>query len=209
MGDLTMKFPKVSVLPLKLHGFRGHIMALPTPLPETERKADYLREIYFFNLAAMDDGYNTYASRTGALQASFKPRQPDVVALHALPGGGSGGAKSQIAIRFADSRGVEYYDLSMKAPPLPKAAVAGGNTIDDEGSHGWLSWLGSSWFSKIGVVGLALIGVVGWNLFKRRDGGDLGEFDEEYLKEIIRRETEKESGKSSGSSSGSFNVDEY
>merc|ERR1712076_148476 len=43
--DLTMKFPKVSVLPLKLHGFRGHVMALPTPLPETERKADYLREI--------------------------------------------------------------------------------------------------------------------------------------------------------------------
>lgn len=210
--DLTMKFPKVSVLPFKLNAFRGHIMALPTPLPDTERKSDYLREIFFFNLAAMDDGYNTYASRTVAFQASFKPRQPDVVALHALPGGGSGGSKSQIAIRYADSRGVEYYDLSMKAPPLPKAATAGGTTVDDEGTPGWLSWLGSSWFSKIGVVGLALIGVVVWNLFKRRDSGGLGEVDEEYLKEIIRRETEKESSKSKGgggSSAGFAGVDEY
>jgi len=101
----------------------------------------------------------------------------------------------------------------MKAPPLPKAAASGGTTIDDEGSQTWLSWLSSSWFSKIGVVGLALIGVIVWNLCKRRDVGSLGEFDEEYLKEIIRRETEKDAGKGGGSSGGGGlgmnNVEEY
>merc|ERR1712113_568951 len=52
--DLTLKFPHVSTLPFKLQGFRGHIMALPTPLETTQRKADYMREIFFFNLAALD-----------------------------------------------------------------------------------------------------------------------------------------------------------
>lgn len=202
--DLTLKFPHVSALPFKLHGFRGHIMALPTPLDNTERKADYLREIFFFNLAAMDAGYGTGPSKTVALQVSFKPRQPDVLALFASPGGSGDRSKSQVALRFADERGVELYELSLKQPPAPKA-VSGEE--GGEASSGWGgNWL--NWFPKIGVFGIALIGVVIWNVRKvtnqRGSGGSGGggggvgggadSFDDEYFKErLAERRMERDS----------------
>jgi len=197
--DLTLKFPHVSALPFKLQGFRGHMMALPTPLENTERKADYMREIFFFNLAAMEAGYGTSASRAVALQASFKPRQPDAFALFGSPSGGGGDrTKSQVALRFADETGVELYELSLKQPPAPKAA--GGEGGEDGGWGG--NWL--NWFPKIGVFGIALIGVVIWNVRKvtsnnARGGGGgssaADSFDDEFFKERLRERRKERDGK--------------
>jgi len=199
--DLTLKFPHVSALPFKLHAFRGHIMALPTPLEETQRKADYLREIYFFNLAAMEAGYGVAPSRTVALQASFKPKQPETLALFVPSGGaaagGDRGGKSQIAIRFADSPGVELYDLSLKQPSTPKAASSGGgggggSTGGGGSDEGWGSWL--NWFPKIGVFGIALVGVVIWNVRKvtgQPRNERIDDFDDDFIKERLRERRER------------------
>merc|ERR1719469_1409738 len=100
--DLTMKFPHVSSIPFKLHAVKGHILGVPTPLPDTPRKADYFREIFFFNLAVMDSGYGLAPSRAVALQASFKPRQPEDIVLTTGAGSSSGSdrTRSHVAIRF-------------------------------------------------------------------------------------------------------------
>lgn len=185
--DLTLKFPHVSALPFKLHGFRGHILGLPTPLNDMERKDEYLREIFFFNVAAMEVGYGTAPSRAVALQASFKPRQPQSLELYAGAGGSGERAKSQIAIRFANSSGVELYDLNLKMPPPPKSAVGGG------GDDGWMSsWL--NWFPKVGVFGVALVGVVIWNVRKvtsSKGSGRMDDFDDEFIKERLRERREQ------------------
>jgi len=193
--DLTLKFPHVSVLPFKLHSFRGHVMALPTPLEDNEKKDQYLREIFFFNIAAMENGYGSTPSRAITMQASFKPKQPEQLALIGSPGSGQGGggdkSKSQIAIRFKGEPGVEIYDLTLRTPPPPKAAV------DAEGGGGGDGWDLASilgWFPKVGVFGVALIGVVIWNVRKvsggsSGGGGDAGlpdDFDEELFKEKLR-----------------------
>merc|ERR1712096_329649 len=52
--DLTLKFPHVSTVPFKLQVFRGQVMAVPTSLEDTDQKFEYLRELYFFSLAAME-----------------------------------------------------------------------------------------------------------------------------------------------------------
>lgn len=220
--DLTLKFPHVSALPFKLHGFRGHIMALPTPLENMARKAEYLREIYFFNLAAMDAGYGIAPSRTVALQASFKPRQPETLTLLGGTSSGSGDrSKSQVALRFADSQGVELYDLSLKQPPAPKTISGSGGGGDSDSS--WTStsnWL--NWFPKIGVFGIALIGVVIWNVRKvgasevtdqrSGSGGGMDNFDDDYFKERLKeRRAKKERGEDDGDDAGkgrSENVEE-
>jgi hypothetical protein len=93
--DLTLKFPRVSALPFKLHVFRGHVIGLPTPLENTERKDEYLRELHFFNLAEMDAGYGTTATRVITFQASFKPRKPNQFSIHS-GSGGSGGDRAKV-----------------------------------------------------------------------------------------------------------------
>mmetsp|Transcript_55412 Transcript_55412/g.124841 ORF Transcript_55412/g.124841 Transcript_55412/m.124841 type:complete len:288 (-) Transcript_55412:105-968(-) len=187
--DLTLKFPHVSAIPFRLHGFRGHIMGLPTPMDNTERKSDYLRELFFFNLASMDAGYGIAPSRAVALQVSFKPKQPEHLALYGAPSGSGDRTKSQIAIRFSDVRGVELFDLSLKTPPPPKAVSGGGG--DDSWSGNWLNW-----FPKIGVFGIALIGVVIWNVRKvtnQRKHDRMDDFDDEYFKERLRERRAKKS----------------
>merc|ERR1719343_1378292 len=101
--DLNLKFPHVAAVPFKLQVFRGHIMALTSPPEDLERRDDYPREIYFFNLAHMDNGYGASPSRTVTVQASFKPRQPESLAIM------GDRTKSQIGIRFAGSHGIEFY----------------------------------------------------------------------------------------------------
>lgn len=194
--DLTLKFPHVSPIPFKLHPFKGHVLGLPTPLPETERKSDYLREIYFFNLAAMEAGYGVAPSRTVALQASFKPRQPESLALMAGAAGsgssGSSGGKPRVAIKFEGEAGLELYDLSLKQPPAPKAAAEEGGE-----SSNWMNW-----FPKIGVFGVALVIVVMWNVRKatsQRQGDFKSDFDSDYL-EQLREQRRQQKGGGSGSS---------
>jgi len=199
--DLTLKFPHVSMLPFKLHSFRGHVMALPTPLEDTEKQDEYLREIFFFNMAAMEHGYGSTVSRAITLQASFKPKQPVSLALYGSPSAGAGPpgdkSKSQVAIQFEGQTGVEVYDLTLRTPPPPKAAAAeggGGN------SSGWDMSSMLNWMPKVGVFGVALIGVVIWNIRKVSGGGGGGggggsggsdgglpdDFDEELFKEKLR-----------------------
>eukprot|EP00435_Cladocopium_sp_Y103_P032276 s3077_g8.t1 len=90
--DLALKFPHVSVLPFKLHSFRGHVMAVATPLAEMQKKDEYVREIFFFNMAAMENGYGSAPSRAITLQASFKPKQPETLAMLGQPSAGPAGS---------------------------------------------------------------------------------------------------------------------
>jgi len=208
--DLTLKFPHVSTIPFKLFGFKGHIMGLPTPLPNTPRKADYIREMFFFNLAAMDAGYGTTSSRAVALQVSFQPRQPDALAIVGTSSGGSGdrSKSSQVALRFAGERGVELYDLSLKQPPAPKS-VTGEDSSSSEGGGWGGNWL--NWFPKIGVFGIALIGVVIWNVRKvtSQKGGasSADSFDDEYFKERLREQRKKREDKKAAEAAGGDDFD--
>mmetsp|Transcript_28164 Transcript_28164/g.45275 ORF Transcript_28164/g.45275 Transcript_28164/m.45275 type:complete len:613 (-) Transcript_28164:97-1935(-) len=173
--DLTLKFPRVSALPYKLHVFRGHVIGLPTPLETAPRKDEYLRELLFFNLAEMEAGYGTSATRTVTLQANFKPKRPDSFSL--FSGGGSADrSKVQLSIHFKNETGVGLYELSLKQPPAPKAASSQG-----DGS----SWL--DWFPKVGVFGIAMVGVVIWNVRKMSGGGGPDDFDEDAFKASLKK----------------------
>jgi hypothetical protein len=208
--DLTLKFPHVSPLPFKLHMLRGHVLALPVPFEEADQKAGHLRELFFFNLAAMEAGYGVSPSRAVALQVSFKPKMPEAFALL---GGGSGGGndrggKSQIALRFVDTPGIEIYDVSLRqAPAGAKGGAAGGASSSgggwggDEAASDGNSWL--NWFPKIGVFGVALIGVVLWNVRKatsqrKSGGGKMDDFDDEYFQERLRERRKKKAEKDAG-----------
>lgn len=166
--DLSLKFPRVSSLPFKLHMFRGHVIGLPTPLETTPRKDEYLRELHFFNLAEMDSGYGTAPTRAVTLQASFKPRRPHAFSIYSGAGGGGDRSKVQMTMQFQGEKGVTLYELNLKTPTPPKSA--------QEGS----SWL--DWFPKVGVFGIAMVGVVIWNVRKMSGGGgggggDMDDFD--------------------------------
>eukprot|EP00930_Biecheleria_cincta_P023649 TRINITY_DN17052_c0_g1_i1.p1 TRINITY_DN17052_c0_g1~~TRINITY_DN17052_c0_g1_i1.p1 ORF type:complete len:607 (+),score=114.38 TRINITY_DN17052_c0_g1_i1:114-1934(+) len=195
--DLTLKFPHVSTLPFKLHSFRGHVMALPTPLEGMAKHDEYVREVFFFNMAAMENGYGSSPSRAITLQASFKPKQPESLALFGQPSAGAGPpgekAKSQIAIRFEGQRGVEVFDLTLRTPPPPKAAQAEG-AAGTSGS-GWDTSSLLNWMPKFGVFGIALVGVVIWNIRKVSGGGSSDasaeDFDEELFKEKLRERRAK------------------
>jgi len=210
--DLTLKFPHVSNIPFKLHVLKGHVLGLPVPVEEEDIKANALREIHFFNTAAMDAGYGVTPSRAVTLQVAFKPRQPESFALHGSAGTGQGAGKSQIALRFADEPGIELYELNLKTPPPPKSAGGGGGGGGGGGASSMLgggsggtddAWSWLNWFPKIGVFGIALIGVVIWNVRKvtsqkkesRGGGGGMDDFDDDYLQKLREKKRLRESEK--------------
>jgi len=168
--DLSLKFPHVSSVPFKLQVFRGHVLALPTPLENTERKEDYFRELFFFNLNEIEDGFGSATSNTVTLQANFAPKRPDHFAIYTGQGGGGDRSKVKLAIRYVDSPGIDLFELNLKQPPPPKS---------DDGS----SWL--DWFPKVGVFGIAMIGVVIWNVRKMSGGFD--DMDEDYFRDLTRQ----------------------
>uniref|UniRef100_A0A7S2LEU0 Uncharacterized protein n=1 Tax=Zooxanthella nutricula TaxID=1333877 RepID=A0A7S2LEU0_9DINO len=201
--DLTLKFPHVSTLPFKLHPFRGHIMALPILSPDTVQKAERVRDIFFFNMAAMGAGYGLAPSRVVALQASFQERHPTSFALTATSSAQDRG-KSHIALQFEGTKGVELFELNLKPPQAPKAAGAEGA---GGGGDTWSSVLDS--FPKVGIFGVALVGVVMWNMRKvssqqKRDkGGGLDDFDEELFRERLREHRERKAAEqAAGAPSG-------
>lgn len=199
--DLTLKFPRVSPLPFKLHVFRGHVIGLPVISEDVENKSSYsdlARELYFFNMAAMEAGYGVSPSRAVTLQAIFRPKKPDSYAILGTGTGSGDKAKSHVAIRFEGRPGVELYELSLKPPPAARASSSGGGGSsllggsDDSGS-GWLDW-----FPKIGVFGLALVGVVIWNVRKvtaQQRHESLDDFDDSYFKEKLKERRAKGKGK--------------
>lgn len=163
--DLTSKFPRVSPIPFRLHVVRGHVMGLPSPLEETKRPEEYNRELFFFNLAAMEAGFGDTESRSVTLQASFGSRRLESYSLLSQSGGSSsGGAKMHLVLRFLDSpSSLELYDLTLKTP---SAGSGGGGSSGSGGGDGgdWSSWL--DWIPKVGVFGITLVGVVIWNVRK-------------------------------------------
>lgn len=202
--DLALKFPHVSPFPFKLYSFRGHVVGLPVPPEGTERGDDYLRELHFFNLAAMEAGYGVAPSRVVSLQASFQPKQPESLALMGGSGSGGPGGKSHVAIQFAGTEGVELYELSIRQPTASRADGSNG------GVASWLSWLPDS---KIGIFGVALVCVVIYNVRKvkrkqqqqsrsREDDIDLA-----YL-EKLRAERQQKSAASGAGVSRAPNMDQ-
>jgi len=193
--DLTFKFPHVTAQPFKLQAFRGHVMALTSPLEDDPRMDEHLREIYFFNLAAMEVGFGASPSRTITLQAGFKPKQPEDFVLSAVYVGAQGDrTKSHIGIRFLGMAGIDLFSLSLKPPPAVQAAVS-----SVAGDHEDISWTSSllSWFPKIGIFGVVLIGVILWNLRKAANQPRDDELDEEFFQEQLKKaraaeKTEKE-----------------
>eukprot|EP00401_Gymnodinium_catenatum_P029000 CAMPEP_0117546744 /NCGR_PEP_ID=MMETSP0784-20121206/46763_1 /TAXON_ID=39447 /ORGANISM="" /LENGTH=450 /DNA_ID=CAMNT_0005343621 /DNA_START=1 /DNA_END=1350 /DNA_ORIENTATION=+ len=184
--ELSVKFPHVSIL-------RGHILGLQVA-PDEPGGKEYLREVYFFNMAAMDAGYGASHSRAVTLQASFKPKQPVGFALFGAPSvGASDRSKSQIALRFEDIPGVELFELNLKQPAAAKGKSGGaggafGATSGFGGESDSSSWLNN--VPKIGVFGIALIGVVIWNVRKvtsQRQHDKMDDIDEDYLKKIRER----------------------
>jgi len=191
--DLTLKFPRMSLVPFRLHAVRGQIMGVPTPPEGTENSDEYNRDIYFFNTAAMESGYGSGQSRIVTLQASFHPRRLISFALqHSLGSSGSGSSgpsKAHLALQFAgQSAGLELYELNLKTPAAPSAGGGGG------GSSDMWSWL--EWIPKVGILGITLIGVVVWNIRKvtggkkPSGGGGGGGFQEEMLKERLAKKRE-------------------
>mmetsp|Transcript_30091 Transcript_30091/g.75970 ORF Transcript_30091/g.75970 Transcript_30091/m.75970 type:complete len:590 (+) Transcript_30091:91-1860(+) len=194
--DLTFKFPHVSAQPFKLQAFRGHVMALTSPLEDTPRRDEHLREIYFFNLAAMEVGLGASPSRAITLQAAFKPKQPEDYALSAVyVGAQSDRTKSHIGIRFAGMKGIDLFSLSLKPPPAVQAAMS---TVAGEQED--VSWSSSllSWFPKIGIFGVALIGVILWNLRKAANQPRDDELDEEFFQEQLRKARAAEKAEKEG-----------
>lgn len=189
--DLTMKFPRISTLPFKLHVVRGHIMGLPTPLESTKQPDEYHRELYFFNLNAMEGGYGAAQSRVVTLQASFEPRRLNSFALLTASGSAnSGSGKVHLALQFAEDRGsLDLYELTLKTPTAPAAAAGGGGSSAGSGISAWLDWI-----PKVGIFGITLIGVVVWNVrkvsSKPKAGSGLEDFDDDFLRERLRKKRE-------------------
>jgi len=168
--DLTLKFPRLSVLPFRLYALRGHVMGLPTPLESTKQPDEHNRELYFFNMNAMEAGYGSAQSRIVTLQASFEPRRVQSFALQQSAGSSSGppaAPKVHLAVQFAEERsGLELYELNLKTPPLPSRGGGGGDGggSGSGGGNDIASWL--DWIPKVGIFGITLIGVVIWNVRK-------------------------------------------
>jgi hypothetical protein len=191
--DLTLKFPRVSPLPFRLHVVRNHVMGLPSPLVETKRPNEYNRELFFFNIGAMEAGYGDTESRSLTLQASFGHRRVDSFALLSQSGS-SGSAKMHLALRFANSpSNLELYDLQLKTPSAPSG---GGGSSGGGGGSDLSSWL--DWIPKVGVFGITLIGVVIWNVRKvagkkspSASSPGLDGINDDIIKEIQARKRNK------------------
>lgn len=188
--DLSLKFPRLSSVPLRLHVARGHVMGLPSPNSDVGNP-----DLYFFNTAAMETGYGSGHSRIVTLQASFHPRRLDSFSLQNSGGGGSS-PKVLLALQFVgQSAGMELYELNLKTPAAPRADSGGGSGSD------FASWL--DWIPKVGILGVTLIGVVIWNVRKFSGGkqasggggggggGGLPDFDDDLFKERLRKRKEK------------------
>jgi len=168
--DLTMKFPRVASLPFRLHSARGHAIGLPTPSESTKQPQDYNRDLYFFNMAAMEtgSGFGSSGSRNVALQASFEPRQLQGFDMLSTSVGSSSSmsssstSKTHIALRFGE--GIELYELTLKTASASLGGGGGGSGGSSDGGGGFASWL--DWIPKFGIFGMTLIGVVIWNIRK-------------------------------------------
>jgi len=190
--DLSMKFPHMSSAPFQLGLLKGHVLGLTQP---ADAGADRLRELFFFNLIGMEQGYGSAPSRAVTLQANFKPDQPShFVMFTKAAGSGSERAKVQLYLHMLGKGGLAVYDLNLKAAAQK---VASGDASEDSGLSYWLNWV-----PKIGVFGVAIIGVLIWNVRKatnkkQQQSSSSFDFDNEAFAEKIlesRRRRKEEGG---------------
>jgi len=195
--DLTLKFPHVSLIPLKLLVFKGHVMGLPIP-PSDSAAGEFGGELLFFNLAAMEAGYGSSASSALALQLTL-PDRPVAMALHAKPGTNPGDrTKAVLSLHMHGKRGLELYDLTLRQPPAPKQT-----TPPPPESSSTSSWL--NWFPKIAVFGVALAGVVVWNVrkgFNQKKYDAFDDYDDDYFREREKDDKDKEKDQGGRSTGG-------
>eukprot|EP00927_Polykrikos_kofoidii_P022223 TRINITY_DN20801_c0_g1_i1.p1 TRINITY_DN20801_c0_g1~~TRINITY_DN20801_c0_g1_i1.p1 ORF type:complete len:703 (+),score=134.73 TRINITY_DN20801_c0_g1_i1:112-2109(+) len=187
--DLTLKFPHVSALPLKLHIMKGHVLGMPLPVEASHM--EHVRELFFFDMAAIEAGYGVAPSRSVVLQVSFKPKQPAAFAVYSPSGGSPVAAgektKTQIALRFENQSGLDVFEVTLKQSASKSGGGGGSGTFGGSASSDGSSWL--NWFPKIGVFGIALIGVVIWNVRKvtaQRRHDRMDDIEDDYLKERLR-----------------------
>jgi len=154
--DLVLKFPRVSRLPLRLQSFKGYMVGLPA-LPAANA-GEAAQDLYFFQPGAMEAGYGIAPSRAVAVQASFAHKQPDMFALLHHTTEGAYKPSAHIAIRFDGLPGIDFYNVTLRTPQLPR--IVG---VESE-SSGW----STSDLGKIAIFGVAMIGVVIWNFRKSR-----------------------------------------
>lgn len=190
--DLALKFPRVSHVPFALQVYRGHVVALPV------RPHGSSRELYFFNLAAMNEGYGASVSRALALQASFEPQQPVAFVMHSGGSGASSQSRGLMALRMAKAKGIELFEVALRTPHPSKMMGSGSGAVGDESSSGSML----DWLPKVGVFGIALVLVVIWNVRKvksqksheRKD--KLDSFDEEdFQKQLKERKAKRDQEK--------------
>jgi len=185
--DLVMKFPRVSTIPYKLLATRGYMMALPTPLSQTPDKADYLRDLIFFSMSAMEAGYGSQPSQAIMLQASFRPRRPDAVVQ--MPVTQEKG-RSYLAIRFEGETGVELFELNMKPPAPPKASGAG-----DDGWMSYLNYMPTALIFGLGVLAMVVMNVRKVTNQKSAERVDAAnDFDTDFIRERLREHRDRRGG---------------
>jgi len=208
--DLALKFPHLSALPYRLHSVRGHVIGLPTPLAGTERADEFNRELYFFNIGAMEAGYGTAPSRAVTFQASFEDRKLHSFSVLPSPGSSSSGAvgKVYMVLQFdGETGGLELYELSLKTPSLPSPGRRDA-TGDDSGSTG--AARDTEDLVKAGILGIALVCMLLWIL--RKMGGKLGaeDFkfdDEDFLEKLKKNQLQKE-GEGEDKDRSAFRLDD-
>merc|ERR1712151_1065428 len=88
--------------------------------------------------------------------------------------------------RFANLRGVELHELTMRQPAAPRT-ISG----DNAGAGSDANMMGQfiNFFPKVGVFGVALIGVIMWNIRKAwgKDHEKMDTEQEEFYRERIRQ----------------------
>eukprot|EP00927_Polykrikos_kofoidii_P066894 TRINITY_DN62453_c0_g1_i1.p1 TRINITY_DN62453_c0_g1~~TRINITY_DN62453_c0_g1_i1.p1 ORF type:complete len:632 (+),score=100.52 TRINITY_DN62453_c0_g1_i1:154-2049(+) len=120
--ELVSKFPRVSSLPMRVHLWRGYLFGLPQTVSTGDASERTIPpELFLFNLAIIENGIGGEQSGAVALQVAFGSDSIEAFALHGNYIGGDGDkAISQLALRFADPRETELYELRVEKPKIGK-----------------------------------------------------------------------------------------
>lgn len=157
--DMRLKFPQVSQLPLRFQFYRDHVMALPTPLRSTPQA--HVREIFFFDLQAMEQGYGGAFSRAVTLQASFRPEQPEAVALIVTPDTRPKDVpltpRALLAIRMEGRPGIEIFELQLRPPPPLDLSLWAAIASDEMAC--WMRW-----FVRVVAIAVTVSAALFWAL---------------------------------------------
>eukprot|EP00929_Paragymnodinium_shiwhaense_P087803 TRINITY_DN47944_c0_g1_i1.p1 TRINITY_DN47944_c0_g1~~TRINITY_DN47944_c0_g1_i1.p1 ORF type:complete len:594 (-),score=131.35 TRINITY_DN47944_c0_g1_i1:138-1919(-) len=182
--EVLWKFPKVSPLPLRLQVFHGYTVGLPLPrsvsgmLPESATSADdyrdheHVRELLFFNMEAMEQGFAERHSRAVSVQVSFGKRVPEDFALVRAPLLHRNDARSRarLALRFEGESGLQLYSVNLKM-------LKAGQAVEARGQQTWPSFL-LQWGMLFALTAAVTVWLYNW-LRRRCRRGDADEGKED------------------------------